>query len=68
MKIALEAHFQHLDGHPPDNLYKFVIGEVERSLLEVVMKNSGGNQSKAAQILGLNRATLRKKLKCHEID
>ncbi len=69
MRIALEMYFKDLDGGcPPENLYQMVLGEVEWPLLEVVMKYTGGNQSKAAKILGLNRTTLRKKLKRYQLD
>lgn len=62
VKQAMERYFVQLNGHSPGGLYDFVLGEVERPLLEVVMKRTRGNISKAAQYLGLNRATLRKKL------
>ncbi|CAK0766842.1 Fis family transcriptional regulator, factor for inversion stimulation protein [Gammaproteobacteria bacterium] len=59
---ALERYFQHLDGHPTTNLYDLVMGEVEAPLLEVVMAYVQGNQSRAAEMLGISRGTLRKKL------
>lgn len=62
VKKALERYFSQLNGHAPGGLYDFVLAEVERPLLEVVMKKTRGNVSRAAQYLGLNRATLRKKL------
>jgi Fis family transcriptional regulator len=61
---ALQIYLAQLDGHPlPDNLYKMVLQEVEHPLLQTVMHYTGGNQSKAADILGIDRSTLRKKLK-----
>jgi Fis family transcriptional regulator len=57
-----------LDGENPTNVYDMVIGIVEKPLLTYIMGISKGNQSKAAEILGLNRNTLRKKLKQHKID
>lgn len=57
--------FARLDGNDCDGLYRLVIGEVEGSLLEAVMKETAGNQGRAARILGLNRGTLRKKLRAH---
>lgn len=57
--------FARLDGDDCDGLYRMVIGEVEGSLLEAVMKETAGNQGRAARILGLNRGTLRKKLRAH---
>ncbi len=57
--------FVRLGGDECDGLYRMVIGEVEGSLLEAVMKETGGNQGRAARILGINRGTLRKKLRAH---
>lgn len=57
--------FSRLDGHDGDGLYRLVIGEVEGSLLEAVMNETAGNQGRAARILGINRGTLRKKLRAH---
>jgi len=65
VQTALSCYFSDLDGHPPDNLYDMVIGEVERPLLAAAMNHARGNQSKAAKILGINRSTLRKKLELH---
>ena len=59
---GLEAYFSDLDGAEPSDLYQLVIGEVERPLLESLMAQVRNNQSRAARILGINRATLRKKL------
>ena len=68
VKHALERYFVQLNGHAPSALYDFVLSEVEKPMLEVVMKRTRGNISKAAQYLGLNRATLRKKLERYEIE
>ena len=57
--------FSRLEGDDFDGLYRLVIGEVEGSLLEAVMNETGGNQGRAARILGINRGTLRKKLRAH---
>lgn len=67
VKQALERYFADLNGHAPADLYDLVMAEVERPLLEEVMRRTRGNISKAAQHLGLNRATLRKKLERHGI-
>lgn len=64
---ALRNYFRDLNGHQPSALYELVLGEVEPPLLEAVLDYTGGNQSRAAEILGLNRATLRKKLKQYEL-
>jgi len=67
VKQALERYFADLNGHTPADLYDLVLCEVERPLLEEVLRRTRGNISKAAQYLGLNRATLRKKLERHGI-
>ena len=67
VKQALERYFTDLNGHTPSNLYDLVLCEVERPMLEEVLRRTRGNISKAAQYLGLNRATLRKKLERHGI-
>ena len=63
---ALENYFSQLDGNSPSNLYGLVLAEVESPLLEVVLRQTRGNQTKAAKLLGISRGTSRKKLKqCH---
>jgi Fis family transcriptional regulator len=65
---ALNEYFKDLDGQPPHAVYDMVLGCVEKPMLQHVMNRAGGNQSKAAEILGLNRNTLRKKLQQHKLD
>ncbi len=60
---ALRGYFSALNGARPCDLYDLVIGEVEKPLLKTVLDYTGGNQSQAADMLGINRGTLRKKLK-----
>ncbi|MGO9513774.1 MAG: DNA-binding transcriptional regulator Fis [Steroidobacteraceae bacterium] len=60
---ALQCYFETLNGHRPAHLYELVLREVEEPLFKVVMSHVQGNQSRAATILGINRGTLRKKLK-----
>jgi len=62
---AVSEYLTLLGEHDATNLYRQVVDEVERPLLEVIMKHTRGNQSKAAMCLGMNRATLRSKLKRH---
>lgn len=62
---ALNNYFAHLDGQPVTDVYDMVLSEVEAPLLEAVMRYTRNNQTKASQLLGLNRGTLRKKLKQH---
>lgn len=68
VRAALERYFTDLDGHAPGNLYALLLGEVERPLLETVLAHTGGNQTRAAEILGINRGTLRKKLQQYGLD
>ena len=65
---SLQRYFDDLDGEQPAELYDMVLGEVEKPLLEMVMQQANGNQSCASRILGINRNTLRKKLKLYGID
>jgi Fis family transcriptional regulator, factor for inversion stimulation protein len=65
---VIDAYFENLDGHKVSDLYRLVISEVERPLLQRVLHHAGGNQTRAAEILGINRTTLRKKLRQHGID
>lgn len=64
---ALRRYFKDLNGDSPSDLYGLVLGEIEAPLFETVMEHTQGNQSRAAEILGINRATLRKKLKAHSL-
>jgi len=65
---AMEAYFEDLDGHEASNLHGLFLEEVEKPFFEVVMKYTQGNITHAAKILGLNRVTLRSRLKKYEID
>ncbi len=64
---AMNKYFKHLNGHKANDLYGMVIGEVERPLLECVLQQVDKNQSRAAEILGISRVTLRKKLKKYDL-
>ena len=66
-KLALKQYFKMLNGHTPCDLYKLVIGEVELPLMETVMEHAKQNQTQAATMLGINRSTLRKKLKAFDL-
>ncbi len=63
VRSALETYFANLDGDAPEELYQLVLAQVERPLLEVVLHNSGGNLTRASGMLGINRVTLRKRMK-----
>ncbi|HJP35962.1 MAG TPA: DNA-binding transcriptional regulator Fis [Gammaproteobacteria bacterium] len=68
VRDSLERYFDELNGQSPGQLYDLVLSEVEQPLLEVVMAETRGNVSKAAAFLGLNRATLRKKLQKYGLN
>jgi Fis family transcriptional regulator len=65
IRRAIDGYFRDLDGEEPSAIYDMVIGCVEKPLLEVVLDKAAGNQTRAAEMLGLNRNTLRKKMKQH---
>ncbi|ABD69313.1 helix-turn-helix, Fis-type [Rhodoferax ferrireducens T118] len=67
VRSNLEGYLRDLGGTEPDGMYNMLVNVVERPLLEVVMRHADHNQSKAAQWLGLNRNTLRKKLLDHKL-
>jgi Fis family transcriptional regulator len=64
---ALQLYFKSLNGDRPGDVYDLVLGEVEEPLFRAVMDYTDGNQSQAAGILGINRGTLRKKLKTYSL-
>ena len=64
---ALDTYFASLNGHAPGHLYELVLREVEEPLFRAVLDYAEGNQSRASDILGINRGTLRKKLKGYGI-
>ncbi len=67
VRKAMKKYFATLGDTNPANVYEMVMAEVEPELLKAVMKYAKNNQSKAATALGLNRATLRKKLHRYNI-
>ncbi len=67
VRESLQSYFRDLEGESPDGVYDMVIRLVEKPLLEVVMTHANENQSRAAEWLGLNRNTLRKKLVEHKL-
>ena len=64
---SLDEYFRKLDGEPASGIFDMVIGHVERTVLTAVMARAGGNQTQAADMLGLNRNTLRAKLTKYKI-
>ena len=68
VRRVMKQYFKDLDGEKPSGIYNMVVNCVEKPLLEVVMFHARGNQTRAAELLGLNRNTLRKKLQQHGLD
>ena len=67
VRRSLERYFKDLDGTRPRSIYDMVLRNVERPMLEAVLHHADGNQTVAAEMLGINRNTLRKKMKAHGI-
>jgi len=68
VKHSIRRYLYELDGGIPNQMYDMVLRQVEQPLLEAVLEHTRGNQSKAAEYLGLNRGTLRKKLRAYNLD
>ena len=67
IRRSVEQYFKDLGGAEPDGLHELFLGAAEKPLLDVVMRHAEGNQSKAADWLGINRNTLRRKLQLHKL-
>ncbi len=67
VRESLEGYFKDLRGVEPAAMYEMILRVVERPLFETVMREAGGNQSRAAEWLGINRNTLRRKLVEHKL-
>ena len=67
VRHSVQKYLQDLDGEAPCPMYEMVIRNVEKPLLEVVLAHAEGNQTIAADMLGINRNTLRKKMQVHKI-
>ncbi len=68
VRRSINRYFRDLDGESPHAIYDMVISGVERPMLEVVMKQAQGNQTLAAELLGISRSTLRRKLADHNLS
>lgn len=68
IELVVRQYFRNLGNETPSGLYDIMLQQLEKPLLKVVLEQTRGNQSKTAEILGLNRGTLRKKLKTHGLD
>lgn len=68
VRKVMRQYFKDLDGEKPSGIYNMVVSAIEKPMLEVVMFQAQGNQTRAAELLGMNRNTLRKKLQQHGLD
>lgn len=62
VKRSLERYFKDMDGEKPTSIYEMVLKNIEKPMIEMVLEQAEGNLSLAAEMLGINRATLRKKM------
>jgi Fis family transcriptional regulator len=67
VKHSIRRYLFELDGTQPNNMYDLVLRQVEQPLFEAILEHTKGNQSRAAELLGLNRGTLRKKLRNYDL-
>lgn len=67
VKHSIRRYLFELEGTQPNSMYSLVLKQIERPLFEAILEHTKGNQSRAAEILGLNRGTLRKKLQSYNI-
>lgn len=67
VKHSIRRYLYELDGTQPNDMYALVLRQIEQPLFEAILEHTKGNQSRAAELLGLNRGTLRKKLRCYNL-
>jgi Fis family transcriptional regulator len=67
VKHSIRRYLYELDGTQPNNMYELVLKQIEQPLFEAILEHTKGNQSRAAELLGLNRGTLRKKLRSYNL-
>ena len=67
VKHSIRRYLYELDGMQPSDMYDLVLRQIERPLFEAILEHTKGNQSRAAELLGLNRGTLRKKLRSYDL-
>lgn len=67
VKHSIRRYLFELEGTQPNNMYELVLRQIEQPLFEAILEHTKGNQSRAAELLGLNRGTLRKKLRSYNL-
>ena len=67
VKHSIRRYLYELDGTQPSDMYNLVLRQIEQPLFEAILEHTKGNQSRAAELLGLNRGTLRKKLRRYNL-
>jgi len=67
VRQTMDKYFQDMDGHEPANLYDLVLSEIEAPLFESVLRYTQGNVSRAAEMLGMNRGTLRSRMRKYDL-
>ena len=67
VKHSIRRYLFELEGTQPNNMYELVLKQIEQPLFEAILEHTKGNQSRAAEMLGLNRGTLRKKLRSYNL-
>lgn len=67
VKHSIRRYLYELEGTQPNNMYEMVLKQIEQPLFEAILEHTKGNQSRAAELLGLNRGTLRKKLRSYNL-
>lgn len=68
VRKAVKQYLSDMGDHNPEDLYRLVLSQVEKPLIEEVLEWAGGNQCRSAEALGISRGTLRKKMRLHGID
>ena len=64
---VVRQYLEDMGSTPPDNLFQVILTEVERPMIQAVLEHTGGNQSQAAELLGITRATLRSRIKRYQL-
>lgn len=67
IRKAIGSYLDDLDGEKPGHIYNMVMHSVEKPLIEIAIQHTQGNQTQAAELLGINRNTLRQKMKQYQI-